>query len=70
MDAKDLIAHMDRRLRQPCVDELPGWTGYMGKNIFRFLWLRIAFAARLLYAFFQVYLATKAARARRLTQIL
>jgi hypothetical protein len=27
-----------------------------------FLWLRIAFAARFLYAFFQVYLATKAAR--------
>jgi hypothetical protein len=27
-----------------------------------FLWLRIAFAARLLYAFFQAYLATKMAR--------
>jgi hypothetical protein len=27
-----------------------------------FLWLRIALTARLLYAFFQVYLATKAAR--------
>jgi hypothetical protein len=36
MDAKDLIAHLDRHLRQPCFDKLRGWTAYMGENIFRF----------------------------------